>query len=137
MLTTNHGFDVSKELVESGFESKFRDAMTAARNAFNLISVKFPAEAQYVVPLAYKIRWYFLMNLREVYHLCELRSVRQGHSDYRLAAQKMFEEVKKVHPNLAAFANFLDTNTYDLERLESEKRIDRKIEKLGEKYGVN
>ncbi len=137
MLTTNHGFDVSKELVESGLESQFKDAMIAAENAFDRISVKFPAEAQYVVPLAYKIRWYFLMNLREVYHLCELRSVRQGHPDYRLAAQRMFEEVRKVHPSLAAFANFLDTNTYDLERLEAEKRIDRKIEYMDKKYGKN
>lgn len=137
MLTTNHGFDVAKELVESGMESQFRDAMTAAKNAFDNISSKFPAEAQYVVPLAYRIRWYFLMNLREVYHLCELRSVRQGHPDYRLVAQKMFEEVRKVHPNLASFANFLDTNTYDLERLEAEKRIDKKIEDIGKKYGKN
>ncbi len=129
-LTTNHGFDIAKELAESGLEPQFRDAMDAAKNAFEIISAKFPAEAQYVVPLAYRIRWYFLMNLREVYHLCELRSVRQGHPDYRLVAQKMFEEVKKVHPNLAAFANFLDTNSYGLERLEAEKRIDKKIEEF-------
>ncbi|MBI4167493.1 MAG: FAD-dependent thymidylate synthase [Candidatus Aenigmarchaeota archaeon] len=135
MLTTNHGFDVAKELTESGLEPDFKDAMQAAKNTFERISAKFPAEAQYVVPLAYRIRWYFLMNLREVYHLCELRSVRQGHPDYRLIAQKMFEEVKKVHPNLAAFANFLDTNTYGLERLEAEKRIDKKIEEFGKKYG--
>ncbi|MBI4177182.1 MAG: FAD-dependent thymidylate synthase [Candidatus Aenigmarchaeota archaeon] len=136
-LTTNHGYDMAKELAAAGLESGFKDAMEAAKNAFGRIAAKFPAEAQYVVPLAYRVRWYFLMNLREVYHLCELRSVRQGHPDYRLVAQKMFEEVKKVHPNLAAFANFLDTNTYDLERLEAEKRIDRKIEDIGKKYPGN
>ncbi|MBI1972013.1 MAG: FAD-dependent thymidylate synthase [Candidatus Aenigmarchaeota archaeon] len=129
-LTTNHGFDTPKELAEAGLDAGFKDAMQAAKNAFELIAKKFPAEAQYVVPLAYKIRWYFLMNLREVYHLCELRSVRQGHPDYRIVAQRMFEEVKKIHPNLAAFASFLDTNTYGLERLEAEKRIDKKIEEL-------
>lgn len=135
MLTTRHGFDTPKELIEAGLESEFNDAMQAAKNAFERISAKLPAESQYVVPLAYKLRWYFLMNLREVYHLCELRSVRQGHPDYRLIAQKMFEEVSKVHPNLAAFANFLDTNSYGLERLEAEKRIDKKTEDIGKKYG--
>ncbi|MBI3413399.1 MAG: FAD-dependent thymidylate synthase [Candidatus Aenigmarchaeota archaeon] len=135
MLTTNHGFDTPKELIEAGLETDFKDAMHAAKDAFNHISAKFPAEAQYVVPLAYRIRWYFLMNLREVYHLCELRSGRQGHPDYRLVAQKMFGEVRKVHPNLVAFAYFLDNNTYGLERLEAEKRIDKKIEDIGKRYG--
>ncbi len=136
-LTTHHGFDMPKGIGECGLDGDFKDAMLAAKSAFEQISKKFPAEAQYAVPLAYRMRWYFTLNLREVYHLCELRSVRQGHPDYRLVAQKMFEEVKKVHPNLAGFAKFLDTNSYGLERLEAEKKIDRKTEDVSKKYGKN
>ncbi len=137
LLTTFHGFDMPGEISECGLESDFKYAMQAAKSAFEQISKKFPTEAQYVVPLAYRLRWYFTLNLREVYHLCELRSVRQGHPDYRLVAQKMFEEVNKVHPNLGGFATFLDTNSYGLERLEAEKKIDRNIKGINKKYEKN
>ena len=38
------------------------------------------ALAQYAVPLAYRVRWYFRANLREIYHLCELRTTPAGPS---------------------------------------------------------
>ncbi|MFA6531207.1 MAG: FAD-dependent thymidylate synthase, partial [Candidatus Micrarchaeia archaeon] len=105
-----------------------------AKNAFDEISVKFPLEAQYVVPLAYKIRCYMTMNLREVYHFCELRSMPQGHIDYRRIAQGMATEVKKVHPNLTANMKFVDMSEQGLERLEAEKKTDKRIEEIEKKY---
>ncbi len=137
LLTTNNGYDMPAEIGEAGLERDYSDAMGAAKSAFDRIAAKHPHEAQYVVPLAYRIRWYFLMNLREVYHLCELRSGRQGHPDYRAVAQKMFEEVKKVHPNLTSFPNFVDNASYGLERLDAEKKIDKKLEDIDKKYGKN
>ncbi|MFH0889524.1 MAG: FAD-dependent thymidylate synthase [Candidatus Aenigmatarchaeota archaeon] len=137
LLTTNNGYDMPAEISEAGLGTEYADAMDAAKSAFGAIAVKYPNEAQYVVPLAYRIRWYFMMNLREVYHLCELRSGRQGHPDYRAVAQNMFEEVRKVHPNLTSFANFVDTASYGLERLEAEKKIDKKLEDIDKRYGKN
>ena len=64
-----------------------------------------PALAQYVVPLAFRVRWYFRVNLREIYHLCELRTTPQGHPDYRWVAQEMFRLVAEVHPRLARYAH--------------------------------
>jgi thymidylate synthase ThyX len=74
------------------------------------------------------------LNLREAYHLIELRSAMQGHIDYREIVQKMFGQIEKVHPNLAKGMKFVDMKEYALERLEAEKRIDKKMEELGEKY---
>jgi thymidylate synthase ThyX len=69
------------------------------------------------------------LNLREACHLIELRTVPQGHIDYREVAQKMFKEIKKVHPNLSKIIKFVDLKKYELERFESEKRTEEKKRK--------
>ncbi len=134
-LTTYHGYDTPKELVEAGFADKYHDCMQKAKVAFDEISKRFPEQAQYVVPFGYRIRWYFHLNLRELYHLLELRTMRQGHPDYRRMCQEMFRQVQAVHPFLMSFMKFIDMNDYELERLEAEKRIDKKMEEVEKKYG--
>jgi thymidylate synthase ThyX len=69
------------------------------------------------------------LNLREACHLIELRTVPQGHSDYRKVAQDMFKEIKRIHPNLSKIIRFADMKEYDLERFESEKRTEEKKRK--------
>ena len=134
-LTTKFGFDLPPEIVQGGFEKEFTEAMQRGRNAFEKIAAKMPAPAQYVVPLAYKMRWYVKMNLREVYHMCELRSSQQGHPDYRRVAQKIYYETLRVHPSLASQMKFIDLKEYGLERMEAEKRTDQKLEEMKKKYG--
>ncbi|MEK6843788.1 MAG: FAD-dependent thymidylate synthase [Candidatus Micrarchaeota archaeon] len=135
LLTCNHGFDLPKELIEGGFDLDFKNAMESAKDAYRAIAKHSKDLAQYVVPLAYKYRWYAKMNLREVAHLTELRSMQQGHPDYRRVAQKMFLEVQKVHPEFTQYIKFVDLKEYSLERLESEKKQDKKLEDLKKKYG--
>ena len=80
------------------------------------------------MPLAFHVRWYFRANLREIYHLCELRTTPQGHPDYRWVAQQIFLRVREVHPRLARYAAFVDLGPGDeLERRKSERRIDEKL----------
>ena len=134
-LTTKHGYDVPKELVEAGFKEEYDKCMEKARQAYEEIYKEFPKEAQYVVPFGYRIRWYFNLNLREVFHLTELRSQQQGHPDYRRVAQLIAKKVKEVHPSLTEFLKFVDMNTYELERLEGEKFIDQRLKEVKEKYG--
>jgi thymidylate synthase ThyX len=77
------------------------------------------------------VRWYFRINLREIYHLCELRTTPQGHPDYRRVAQEMFKLVAEVHPRLARFATFVDMGPGDeLERRQAERRLDEKLKTL-------
>ncbi len=130
-----HGYTLPKEIVESGYEAQFRDAMDAAKAAWEKIAQKRPLQAQYVVPLAYRIRWQMTLNLREAFHFCELRSQMQGHIDYRRVAQEMFREIEKVHPNLAGHMKFMDMKEYEFERLEAEKRLDKKIAESMKKHG--
>jgi thymidylate synthase ThyX len=133
LLTTKHGFDMPQELVDAGFGAKVEEAVSAADGLYRKLAPRFPHEAQYIVPLGCRMRWYARMNLREAYHLCELRSMRQGHPDYRKAAQDIHSLIAKVHPLLASGMKFVDYGKYEFERLEAEKKTDRKLEQLEKK----
>ena len=134
-LTVVHGYDTPKELCDAGFEKQYHDCMDAVKNTYGEIYRKFPKEAQYVVSFGHRIRWYMRMNLREVFHLTELRSMQQGHPDYRRVAQKIFLKVKEVHPSLAEGIKFVDMNSYGLERIEAEKKTDKKLDEIRMRFG--
>ncbi len=133
LLTTKHGFEMPKELADAGFDSRVNEAVAAADALYSKLAQSMPHEAQYAVPLGCLMRWYVKMNLREAYHFCELRSMRQGHIDYRKAAQDMHSLISKTHPLLASGMKFVDYGSYDLERLEAEKKIDKKLASLEQK----
>ena len=130
LLTTRHGFDMPQELIDAGFDRQVLDALSPADALFREMERVMPYEAQCVVPLGYRVRWYMKMNLREAYHFCELRSMRQGHIDYRRVAQDMHKLLQKTRPLLVSGMKFMDHSEYALERLEAEKKIDRKLEQL-------
>src|SRR5438552_12210383 len=132
LLGTALGYDVAPGTRELGMDGVFAKAVEAAAEVDHRLERDLgPALAQHIVPLAFHVRWYFRANLREVYHLCELRTTPQGHPDYRWVAQEMFRRVQEVHPRLASYARFVDLGERDeLERRASEKRIDEKLSAL-------
>ena len=125
-FTTVHGYDTPPEIIEAGFTSEFDRCMQRAAELYEQIYRDLPSEAQYVVPFAYKIRWYMKMNLREVLHMCELRTMPQGHPDYRFICQEMWRKIQSVHPALAESGKFMDWQKYRLGRLQSEMRTEFK-----------
>jgi thymidylate synthase ThyX len=125
-FTTVHGYDTPPEIIEAGFKQEFDDCMNQADELYHEIQRDLPREAQYVVPFAYKMRWYMKMNLREAVHLCELRTMPQGHPDYRFIAQLMWRKIQEVHPALADCGKFIDWRSYRLGRLQSELRTEFK-----------
>ncbi|MEK6965780.1 MAG: FAD-dependent thymidylate synthase, partial [Thermoproteota archaeon] len=133
LLTTDHGFAVPKEIATLGIDKEFKDCMYKAKEVFDAIRKKFPEQAQYVVNFAYNYPYFIHLNLREACHLIELRTVPQGHIDYRMVAQSMYKEINKVHPALSKIFKFVDLKKYDLERFESEKRTEEKRKKLDKK----
>jgi thymidylate synthase ThyX len=125
-FTTVHGYDTPPEIEEAGFKSEFDDCMKRAADLYDRIYRELPTEAQYVVPFAYKIRWYMKMNLREALHMVELRTMPQGHPDYRFICQEMWRKIQEVHPALAESGKFIDWQKYRLGRLQSEMRTEFK-----------
>jgi len=130
LLTTNHGFTIPHEISALGIGKDFVDCTYKSKEVFDLISPKMPEQAQYVVNFVYNYPYFMRLNLREATHLIELRTVPQGHPDYRKVGQKMFRAIKKVHPVLSQTIKFVDLKEYKLERLESEKRIEEKRKKV-------
>lgn len=129
LLTTDHGFNVPKEISVLGLDKDFKDCMYKSKEVFDIIRKKYPVHAQYVVNFSYNYPYFMRLNLREACHLIELRTVPQGHIDYREVAQNMFKEIKRVHPNLSKIIKYVDLKKYELERFESEKKAEEKRRK--------
>jgi thymidylate synthase ThyX len=125
-FTVEHGDDMPVELGECGFGGEFRRVMDAAASLHQQIAREHPLEAQYVVPFAYRVRWMMTVNLRELYHIAELRTMPQGHPDYRRLVQELWRQVEAVHPLLAEPATFVNREHYRLGRLQSELRTEYK-----------
>jgi thymidylate synthase ThyX len=126
LLSTRHGYDIPAEIINLGIAKDFRDCMYKCNEIYEIISKKYPAEAQYVVNFAYKYPYFIKLNLREACHMIELRTVPQGHPDYRKVCQKMYKQIKRVHPILAKGIKFVDLRKYELERLHAEKNVEKK-----------
>ncbi len=128
LLSTRHGYDLPQELVDAGLDKGFKDCMDISKQAYEAMAKAIPEEAQYVVNFAYRYPYFAKMNLREACHMIELRTVPQGHPDYRIACQKMYSEIKRVNPALAEGIKFADMNRYQLERFDAEKKTEKKRE---------
>jgi thymidylate synthase ThyX len=84
--------------------------------------------APYAVPMAYRVRFYMEMNAREAMHLIELRTAPQGHPAYRRVCQQMHTLIaeRAGHRAVAAAMTFADHSQVELERLSSERALEKK-----------
>lgn len=121
-LTCHYGFWTPPEILGSSIESEYCEALNRAKEVFDLMAAELPEEAQYVVPMAFNIRWYFHINLRGLQWLCELRSQASGHPTYRHIAQEMAKQVCRAIPPFERFFKFVDYDGYELGRLGQEQR---------------
>lgn len=130
LLSTKHGYDIPKEVIYSGIEKDFKDCMYLSDNVYRKLAKTMPYEAQYAVNFAYKYPYFIKINLRELYHMVELRTIAQGHPDYRYICQEIYKKVNGVHPLLTKGMKFVDLNRYELGRFETEKRGEMKRREL-------
>lgn len=122
LLTCDYGFYTPPEIANTPMEAEYSAAMHKAKEAYDSIAASLPEEAQYIVPQAYNIRWYFHVNLRALQWLCELRSSPAGHPGYRYVAQTMAKQVSEAFPEFERFFKFVDYGGYDMGRLGQEQR---------------
>lgn len=122
LLTCNYGYFVPDEIAGTEMEKEYVGAMDEAARAYEQIAKELPEEAQYVVPMAYNIHWYFHVNLRAMQWMCELRSSPAGHPVYRYIAQEMSKQTSNVLPQFERFFRFVDYAGHELGRLGQEMR---------------
>ncbi len=100
-LTARLGYAVPRRIAEADFEAPYRFAMEAAGEAYEKLAAWNPHIASYIVPNGFKRRVLFTVNLREAFALCQLRSSANAHFSIRRVAQRLAEEIRRVHPLLA------------------------------------
>lgn len=127
LLSCNYGYYTPQEIVGTEMQKLYDEAMEKAKKAYDTIAAELPEEAQYAVPMAYNIHWYFHVNLRSLQWLCELRSQAAGHPTYRLIAQEMARQVSLALPPFERFFKFVDYDGYELGRLGAEIRHEEKM----------
>lgn len=124
MFTTAHGYTINDDIARvPEIRAAYVQALERAATLYERLARVMPGEAQYVVPFGFRVRYNLRLNLREAYHLIELRSAPQGHPDYRHTAQALFRAIQAVHPLLVAPMKFVDlTPDVPLGRLRAEMR---------------
>jgi thymidylate synthase ThyX len=133
--TTLHGYVTPAELEDARLAQTYVQALERAAEAVEVIAAELPEQAQYGVPMAFRVRWRIKLNLRAAYHLAELRSAPQGHPAYRRIAQVIYTQIREVHPTLAEGMRFVDMGDYELERLDAERRLDAKLSRAAKIEG--
>ena len=137
-FSTHHGYDVPQELQDAKLGTSFAEALERAKTLFEKIETHDHLLAQYVVPLAFRMRFYQWQNFRQFFWETELRTISQGHPDYRWIEQEKFRLFKEKFPLIAEHV-LIDMRDYSIARRGTEEKIKEKeqyiVEKLQKKNG--
>lgn len=114
-LTTRLGFTTPSLIAEAGFTEKYEAAMEASSQMYEKLYQFNPDVAQYIVPNGFNRRVLAQFNLREAFAFCQLRSAANAHFSIRRVAQKMYEDILKVHPLLAKYMKRYDETWQNVE----------------------
>ncbi len=131
-FSTFHGYNVPAELEQARLAAPFEDALGKADHLFRKIERIDPDLAQYAVPLAYRMRFYQWQNFRQLFWETELRTISQGHPDYRFIEQEKYRLVNEKFPLIASFM-LVDKNDYAIARRGTEEQIGAKEKRLLER----
>jgi len=132
LFSTHHGYDIPPEIKESGLTEKFTQALDKAKVLFEKIEKEDPELAGYVVPLAYRMRFYQWKNFRQIFWESELRTISQGHPDYRFIEHEMHRLISEKFPMLTRHMQ-VDMNDYSIARRGTEETIAKKEKDIIEK----
>ena len=125
-LGTSLGFEVPVVVAEAGAADAYETSLRRSAELYEAMCDICPDQASYAVALAFRIRYVMQMNAREAMHLIELRSGQQGHPAYRDVAQQMHRLIAEEagHRVIAESMSFVDHGTYELERIDAERRAE-------------
>jgi len=128
-LSTRHGYVEPNAIEDAGAIADWRAVMDRSADLHEqLVAHGLRDAAPYAVVMAYRVRFYMDMNAREAMHVIELRTSPQGHPSYRRVCQLMHRAIAEVagHRAIADAMQFVDHSEVELERLQSERRLEQK-----------
>lgn len=132
-LSARHGYVEPAAIEDAGALDDWRAVMERSANLYErLVGHGLADVAPYAVVMAYRVRFYMDMNAREAMHVIELRTAPQGHPSYRRVCQQMHTAIASVagHRAIADAVQFADHSEVELERLQSERNLEKKRQSL-------
>ncbi len=123
------GYATPEAIADLGALDEWRQVMDDAAALHEAIAAAgLEACASYVLPMAYRVRFYMDMTAREAMHVIELRTTPQGHPAYRRICQQMHVLIaeRAGHRAIAAAMRYADHSTGDQGRLDAEQASERK-----------
>ncbi|MCL5435873.1 MAG: FAD-dependent thymidylate synthase, partial [Patescibacteria group bacterium] len=124
-FSPHHGFYTPPELLESGFAAPYQTALGKVEALYEKIAKHDPELAQYAVCLAHRIRFMQYQNLRQFFWETELRSIPEGHPNYRYIEQEKFRLLEKIYPNLLKHAR-VNLGDYVFARRGQDEKVKQK-----------
>lgn len=128
-FTVVHGFDTPVELVEANLDTEYRKATQRVEDVFEKIAKRDLNLAQYCVTMAHRVRFQQWQNLRQCFWEMELRSIPEGHPDYRKIEQEKFKLLEKVYPLITKHMR-VNMDDYDFARRGQDEKIQAKLKEL-------
>lgn len=123
-FSNNMGFEMPDEIMEV-----CKDEVTSVLSMMELLKEKLKEVglSDYAVLQGHRVRWLLEMNDRAIMHMIELRTQPAGHTNYRIACQK----IHGLLPHEKRRENIMvDKNVYFWSRAESESRQRQKEAEL-------
>ena len=124
-----NGFDLPEELKESGLDKEFKEAILRVEGLFKKVEKIDPDVAQYCCALAHKLRFIQYQNLRSFFWETELRTIPEGHPDYRKIEKEKIKLVQKIYPLISKYL-LVNMGDYDFARRGTAEKVEKKEEEL-------
>lgn len=130
-LSPRFGYEVPAIIKEAGLEADFRKCFELSEALYGQIADHDEIQAQYATLLGHRMRYRAVINLREMFHIFELRTTPAGHPGYRAICNSMFDQFKAVYTLSAEGMKFVNQGeSEELGRLAAERAVQYKLEKL-------
>ncbi len=129
LFTIANGFDIPPELKEAGLDARYISAIQKIEELYKKVAVHNVDLAQYCTTMAHRVRFQQYQNFRAFFWEAELRTIAQGHPDYRKIEHDKIKLVQPIYPLLSKYL-LVDMGDYDFARRGDTKSIQRKEEEL-------
>lgn len=126
------GYDIPELAIQAGLSEAYDKLFAMSQSLYETLLENEDSETvQYATLLGHRMRWRISFNAREAFHLLELRTAPQGHPGYRKLCKMMYDQIAKVHPNIARHMIFINKDeSPELTRLAAERATQRKLDAL-------
>lgn len=128
-LSVACGYAVPELVIEAGLRELYEKCFEDAEHLHHtMIAYGRDEEAQYATLLGHRMRFRFMENAREAFHIHELRTTPQGHPGYRRVVQEMHKQLAAVHPIIASLMKFVNQGEDpELTRMAAERATQAKL----------